>query len=106
MMAPECSLKLHGAHALLGFADQQDGEKPHRQRQVRIMEDRSAHHRKLVLAPDALKPSVILHSRHAAIFAARACNAFRPAEPFKQFAALFSGRVHRIYFRERHGNTS
>lgn len=106
VLAPEGPLELHGAHALLCLAEQQDGKKPHRQGQVGIMEDRSAHHRKLVFATDTLEAGVILHSRHAAILAARTRHTFGPAEPFKQFAALFIGRKHRIDFRERHAYTS
>ena len=104
--APNRSLELRGTHALLSFTDQQDGKEPDRQRQVGIVKDRATHHRKLVLASDALKPGVILHPRHAAVFAAGAGNTFRPTEPFKQFPALIIGRKQRIDFRERHGYTS
>jgi len=103
VLPPERPLELHGAHALLGLTEQQDSKKPHRQRQVGVMKDRSAHHRKLVLASNALKPRVVLHPRNAAVFAARASDAFRPTQPLKQLAALIGSRKHRIHFRECHG---
>ena len=67
------------------------------------MEDGSARYCELVFAADTLEAGVILHSRNAVIFAARARHAFGPAEPFEQLAALIIRRKHRIDFRERHG---
>src|ERR1039458_9614486 len=57
VFAPERPFELHGAHTFLSLADQQYGEKPDRHRQVRIVKDRAACHRKLVLASDTFKRS-------------------------------------------------
>jgi 20S proteasome alpha/beta subunit len=103
VLPPERPLELRRAHALLGFADQQYSQKPHRQWKMGIVKDRATHHRELVRAHRALEPRVILHPRNAMILATRARHPFGPAQPLKQFAALFIGRKHRVNFRERHG---
>ena len=70
VLAPQRSLELHGAHALLGF--QRAGRQgTTRQRQVRIVEDRATRNRELVLTPDTFKPRIFFSARNASILAAR-----------------------------------
>ena len=106
VLAPKCPLELHCAHALLGLAKQEDGDKPDRQGQMRVMEDRSACGCELVLAANALVTCVISQSRNTGVFASRTHDTFGPAETFKQFAAAVVSRIERVNFRECHDRAS
>src|SRR5579871_4586120 len=97
VLSPQGTLELHGTHALLGFADQEYGYKPDRQRKVRVMENRSTRDRELIFAADALITGVFLQSRDAGVFTARTHDTLRPAQPFQKLAALFVGREHPIH---------
>lgn len=103
VFSPDGAPKLIGAHALLRFAYQQHGEKPYRQREVRVMENRSARHRELILANGALETCIVFHSGDAPIFAAGAGNAFGPAKPLHKFTATVIRRKHLVQVKECHG---
>lgn len=84
------ALDLAGRYSLFCFAEKQGGEKPFRQRQMRIIEDRSccrAEHIHTDGAPHKVFLGVELVDFFA--LAARADRAFRPAQPLEETAALF-----------------
>ncbi len=92
VLTPKRPLELQGAHALLGFAEQQYSGKPDRQRQVGIVENRASKHGELIDA-GLTKEQFFRRSQFDSIgFTAWAAYTFWPAEPLKQFAALFVGR--------------
>src|SRR5271157_1426276 len=103
---PDSTLELMGAHAFLGFAQEECGKEPYRQRQVRVMEDRATCNRELILATHAFVPGIVFQARHSGIFATGAHHAFGPAQPLKQLAAAVIGGIHLIHFGESHGSTS
>ena len=100
--APDCALELTGAHALLGFAEEQDGHKPERQCQMGIIENRAGSHGELIAAFATGKLFTGVNPPHVAVFAARAFDAFGPSEPGQNLTAIFVSGVHPIQFRERH----
>ena len=106
VLAPDSPLELHRAHALLGFTQQQGCKEPDRQRQVRVVEDRAARGRELVLTTNTLEAGIFFQPRYTGIFAAWAHNTLRPAQTLKQLTAAVIGRIHLINFRESHASTS
>jgi len=91
------SLNLAGRHALLRFTEKQCCDEPFRQRQVRVIEDRSCRHGKLIVAILAVEDLLVGFEPHDWHLAAWALRASGPAKPDKQFAALFIGREHGVY---------
>src|SRR5271157_5457783 len=106
VQAPDSTLELMSAHALLGFAQQQCGEEPDRQGQVRVMENRPAGNRELVLTAHALVASVVFQARDPRVLATWTHHALGPAQSVKQLTAAIIGRVYLINFGESHGSTS
>ena len=80
---------LVGGHAFLGFAHDIDGQKPFPERQVGIVEDVAGRDGELVAAFVAVVLAAILYLRDAGRLAARAADAFRPAQGFHVVAAFF-----------------
>lgn len=85
-------LDLTGRNTLLGFAQEQGGHKPLRQRQVGIVKDRSSSYRKLIVAILAVEEFLFGFEFDSGLLAARAFNASGPAETAQQFAASFVSR--------------
>lgn len=106
VLPPEGALELHCAHTLLGFTQQKSGEKPDWQWKVRVMEDRAARNRELVLTTNTLIAGIFFQARHASVIAARAHNAFRPAQALQQLTTAGISGIHFINFRESHASTS
>src|ERR1700722_9023932 len=79
VFSPDRPLELHRAHAFLGFADQQHGNEPDRQRKMRIVEDRTASGGELVFATNTLVTGIFLKPRYALVFAAGADQSLRPS---------------------------
>ena len=90
------SLDLIRGHSLTRLAEQQCGEKPLLERQVRIIEDRAGSHGELIIAFLAVEK--LLGGRQLGnwAFTAQAFNAIWPAQAHKQFAAFFIG-IEQVY---------
>ena len=84
----ERPLDLVGRNALLGFADEINREEPFPERQMRVMENAACCYGKLVAAFIAVKQSARLHLRGALGLAARAADAFGPAQANQKIAAF------------------
>lgn len=83
------ALNLIRGDAFTGFAHKVDGEKPRFERQMRVVENRSSHNRKLVRAFHAFMLFLLSKPTDFARIAARAARAVRPPQPpQKLFAAL------------------
>ena len=82
------ALNLASGHALLGFTEDGDGNKPLPQRQVGIVEDGSRRHAKLVVAAVTVVLEAI-GDWSGLGSAARALRAIRPAQLLQSLAALF-----------------
>src|ERR1035438_10300050 len=70
VLAPDGSLELQCANTLLSFAEQQYGDKPDRQREMGIVEDRSTGSSKLVLTADTFIASIFFQAGYSRIFTA------------------------------------
>lgn len=90
-------LNLAGADAFLGFTEQECGEKPCFQGQVGVIEDGASGDGKLVVTLFAVEKLLVGFEFHGWHLAARALRAGRPAEPNKQFPALFISREQGVY---------
>lgn len=90
-------LNLARAHALLGFAEKQSRKEPLVERQVRVIENRASGDGELVVAILAVVESLFGFKFHDFHLAARATDAFGPAQAGEQFAALFVSREHTVY---------
>lgn len=84
----EGPFKLVGAHALLGFAEQVDTQKPLPQREMGVVEDGASRHGKLIAASITVILVALHDPRNLVRFAARAHNAISPAKRLKVSAAL------------------
>ena len=104
--SPDSTLQLVSTHTLLGFAEQEHGNKPNGQGQVSVMENCVAGHRELILTSDTFIACILFKPRNAGVFTARAGYPFGLAQAFKQFAAAVVSRIQIINFRESHGSTS
>lgn len=93
----ERALNLASGHALLGFAEKQGSDKPLRKRQVGIVEDRPGSYGELVVTLFAVVERLFGFEFRSIHLAARAADAFGPAEPGKHLAALIFGREHGVY---------
>lgn len=91
------ALNLAGRHALFGFADQQCGDEPFRQRQVRVVEDRARSHGELIIASFAVVERLFGFQFNSGHLAARALDTSWPAQAGEHLAALFVGREHGVY---------
>ena len=82
---------LVGGDPFLAFAHEVDGDEPLPQGQVTVMHDRSSRHRELVSTFVAVEhwPLLEFADAHGAALGAR--DAVRPAQVFKQLAALLVG---------------
>ena len=67
------------------------------ERQVRVIEDRASRDGELVVTIFAVVESLFGFKFDNGHLAARAADAFGPAQASKQFAALFIGRKHGVY---------
>lgn len=97
------ALQLICAHALLGLAEQQDGEKPRFQRQMRVMKDSLRRNAKLVAALFAFKLFLAGNLKNVLALAADAFDAEGPAQFFEQHAACFVRGVQSSEVCESHG---
>ena len=89
LVAPaDHALDLIRAHSLARFADQIRNEKPLRQGQVGVIEDRSSFNRELVTAVIAIVLAALHYLRHRLALAARTGDTFGPAQSFQILAAL------------------
>jgi len=102
----EGTLDLIRGHALASFHQKQDGHKPARQWQVRVVKDRARSHGKLIAALAASELLARIHPPNVSVTATRAFNASGPAEPSKNLTAIIVSREQPIQFRECHGRTS
>lgn len=102
VLPPDCALELTSAHSLFCFAEQQDSHKPNWKRQVGIVKNRSCGDRELVAAFAASELLARINPPHIPVFAARAIDAFGPAEASKNFAAIFVSRERPIQIKECH----
>ncbi len=91
------SLNLAGRNSFLRFAEQERSEKPRFKGQVRIIEHGASGYSELVIALFAVEQFFFGFEFDGWHLAARAFRAGRPAEPSKQFAALFVGREQPVY---------
>src|SRR5208282_5727389 len=102
VFSPDRALELHRAHALLGFAQQQYRNKPDRQREMGVVEDRPTGRGELVFTSHTLIASIFFEAGNSRVFAARTDQAFGPAEAFQEFTATVISRVEIVNFRECH----
>ena len=93
----QSALNLASRHALLRLAKKKSCSKPRRQRQVRVIENRSSGHRKLVVTVLAVEEMLFGFEFDHRAFAAQAARAFREAQARQKFAALSIGREERVY---------
>jgi len=93
----ERSLNLAGRHALFRFAEEQGSQKPLRQRQVRVVEDRSGSCAELIVAILAVVESLFGFEFDGGHLTARALHAFGPAQAGKHLPALLVGREQGMY---------
>lgn len=93
----ERALNLASGHSLFRFAEQERGNEPFVQRQVRIIEDRASGYSELVVTVLAVEELFVGFEFYHVRLAAGAPRAFGPAQPDKQFAASFVGRKQRVY---------
>jgi hypothetical protein len=91
------ALNLASGHALLCFAEKQCSDEPLRKRQVRVIKDRASGDCELIVAIFAVVESLFGCQFHDGHLAARALNAFGPAQLSQNLAALFIGWEHPIY---------
>jgi len=106
IFSPDRALELHRAHSLLSFAEQENRDKPDRQREMGVVEDRTASGCELVFAANTFIAGIFLEPGDSRVFAAWTHHAFGPAEPFQQFPAAVVSRIERINFWERHDRAS
>ena len=106
MLAPERPFELHGTHALLCLAEQQDCQKPARERQMGVMEDRPGERRELITTFATCKLLTGFYPPDVKIRTAKAFDAIWPAEPGKNLPAGIIGGVILSQFKECHGRTS
>ena len=83
------STNLISRNSFFGFDHQVDRQKPFPERQVRIVEDRTASDRKLITALVAIVLVALRDCRNAFRFAARTLNAIRPFQFDHIRATLF-----------------
>ena len=102
MLAPDRALDLKGTHALFGFAEQQRDHEPSSQRKMGVMEDGADCDAKLILAFRAPEQLELVSSRTTCVSCNVGTRAFRPAQPFQQFAAFIIGSKHFSNLRESH----
>ena len=106
MLAPDSTLELVSTHALLGFTEEQDGEKPDRKWQVGIMKDRTTGNRELIFATNTFVAGILFQPRYSRVLASRTANTRRPSQTLKQLTTPSVSRIHFINFRECHDRTS
>jgi len=93
----ERALNLAGRHALLGFTEKQGSEKPLGKRKMRVVEDRSGCHAELIVATFAVVEGLFGLKLDSSHLAARALDAFGPAQAGQHLPALLIGREHGMY---------
>jgi hypothetical protein len=81
---------------LARFTEQQGGEKPLLQGEMRVIEDRAGRDGKLIIAGLAVEELFFRGEFHGGSFAARAFDSIRPAEPDQHLAALLVG-IEQVY---------
>ena len=86
----DCPADLICGNSFFGFDHQIDGEKPFPDRQVRVVENRSAGDRKLIAALVAIVLVALRDCGNAFRFAARTLNAIRPFQFGKILSAFFA----------------
>lgn len=91
------SLNLAGRNAFLRLTEQESGEEPRFERKMRVIENRASGDGELVVALFAIEKLFLGFQFNRVHMAARAVDAFRPAEPNKQLAALLVSRKERVY---------
>lgn len=93
----ECALDLAGGHSLFRFAEQERGEKPLVQGQVRVIENRASGDGELVVATLAVVERLFGFQFDSGHLAARALRASRPAQTGEHFAAFIISREQGVY---------
>ena len=86
------SLNLTSRHTFFGFAEEQGNHEPFRQRQMRVIENRSSRDRELIVAILAVEQFLIGLQFDGTLLAARAFDTKRPAQTAEHFAASFVSR--------------
>ena len=103
VLAPEGTLELAGAHALLGFHQQKHCGEPYRQGQVGIVEHGASKYGEVVLALGTVELLVGLDPRDFLPAATWADDAFGPAQLDQNFPAFIIGIEQALHVKERHG---
>lgn len=96
VQSPDRALELQGAHTFLGLTEQENGEKPLLQGQMRIVEDRASGDAELIVAILAVKQLLRCREFNYWTVAAETVNVIRPAKAHKQLAA-FVVSVEQVY---------
>jgi len=91
VLSPDRPLDLKSAHSLFRFAEQECCKEPFLQGEMRIVEYGAGRDGKLIIAALAVEQLFFRGEFHCGHLAARAFDTVGPAEPHKQFAALFVG---------------
>lgn len=88
----EVALNLARAHALLGFGDEINCAEPFPERQMAVVKDGSRRNGEMLVAPHAIVSEPALDFGDFLTLAARAFNAFQPANILKMLSRLFGIR--------------
>lgn len=93
----QSALNLAGGHALLRLTEKKGCGKPRRERQVRVIENRSSGHRELIITVLAVEEMLLGFEFDHRAFAAQTTRAFGEAQARQKFAAFGISREKRVY---------
>jgi hypothetical protein len=103
IQSPDCALELHGAHAFLGFDQQEHSGKPCGQGQVGIVEHCASENGEVIFALGTIELPVSLYPRDTFAVATRAFDAVRPSQFDQNLSAFIIGIEKVLNVKECHG---